>query len=163
MLMQTHVVSNDSTVLLQEHGDVAEIFGGRYVEIRNFCQELAQIHEVKVSVITGEYGLITSPTEISRYEIITDSPQSYNSLEEKYHYVQQLWQESTAVDFTVIFVPKEMMRLILRHPATAQRVICVTHTCFKEEILQRGWYFLERRGARIGRENRKSILKILKE
>ena len=125
--MRVHIVSNDSTVFLKDQGDVSEIFGGRYTEVRNFCKRASLRYEIKISIITGEYGLLTSPHRISRYEKITDSKEEYVKLERKFCYSKKIFEESKSVDVLILFVPKDMTKIILQQGNNDCKLITVTN------------------------------------
>lgn len=159
--MKLHVVSNDSTVFLKNQGDVSEIFGGRYTEVRNFCNRASLMHEVKISVITGEYGVITSPYHICKYKKITDSKEDYVKLEKRFCYSKKIWEESKSSDVLILFVPKDMTEIILQRCNDICKLISVTNFAPKNKIVNPNWYLIERKGARIGKKNENIIFDIL--
>ncbi len=159
--MRVHIVSNDSTVFLKDQGDISEIFGGRYTEVRNFCKRASLRYEIKSSIITGEYGLLTSPHCISRYEKITDSKEEYVKLERKFCYSKKIFEESKSIDVLILFVPKDMTKIILQQGNNDCKLITVTNYIPKYKESNPNWYFIERKGARIGRKNEKIIFEIL--
>ncbi len=159
--MKLHIVSNDSTVFLKDQGDVAEIFGGRYTEVRNFCNRASLMYDVKISVITGEHGLITSPHCINRYEKITNSKEDYIKLEKRFCYSKTVWEESKSTDALILFVPKDMTEIILQRCDTNCKLITVTNFTPKYELINPNWHLIERKGARIGKKNEKIIFEIL--
>lgn len=159
--MKLHVVSNDSTVFLRDQGDVSEIFGGRYTEIRNFCNRASVMYEVKISVISGKYGLITSPHCICKYKKITDSKEDYIRLEKKFCYSRKIWEESESSDVLILFVPKDMTKIILQQCNSNCKVITVTNFAPENDITNPDLYLIKRKGARIGKKNEQIIFEIL--
>ena len=161
-LLKIHVISNDSTVFLSSTGDAAEIFGGRYTEVRTFCKEASEFCEVTVSVICGKYGLVTSPEQISRYGTVTDSKEKYEETEVKYRYSEKIWKLAEHHDITVMFLPKDMMHIVLNNADKNTIVVSAANNCFRQIFSENGWYFFERKGARIGKKNKEEILQLLK-
>ncbi len=159
--MKLHVVSNDSTVFLKDQGDISEIFGGRYTEVRNFCNRASLIYEVKVSIITGEYGLVTSPRCIYKYKKITDSTEDYVKLEKKFCYAKRIWEESKSSDVLILLVPKDMIEIILQQCNSSCKLISVTNFVPRNEIVDPNWHLIRRKGARIGKKNENTIFDIL--
>ena len=158
--MKILVVTNDSTVFRYEEAKAEDMFGGRLTEVRNLKNKISEVCESELSVISGEYGFVRGEEVIKRYVDVPDTLSDYLRTEEKTKFATDVSELTRSFDVTLIFVPKEMMRILMRKELHGM-VIAVTNPEFKEEFRRRGWYHLERRGARIGRENFRTIYGII--
>jgi len=158
--MKILVVTNDSTVFKHEEAKAEEMFGGRLTEVRNLKNRISGVSDVEFSIISGEHGLISGDRTIKRYVDVPDTLSGYLRTQEKTRFSEAISELTRSYDVTLIFVPKEMMRILLKNELQGM-VIAVTNAEFKEEFKRRGWYYLERRGARIGKENFQTIYEII--
>ena len=158
--MRILVVTNDSTVFRYEEAKAEEMFGGRLTEVRNLKNRISDISDPDLSIISGEHGLIPGDRTIKRYVDVPDTISGYLKAEEKTRFSNTISELTKSYDVTLIFVPKEMMRILMRNELHGI-IIAVTNTEFKEEFKRRGWYHLERKGARVGKENFQTIYDII--
>jgi len=155
--MKVLVITNDSAVFRYEEASAEEIFGGRVTEVRNLKRRIYEICETSFGIISGRYGFISGDRAISRYEDVPDSEIEYKRLQERTDFATLIQMVSEHFDATLIFVPKEMMRLIMKEDLKG-RIIASTSLEFREEFKRRGWSFYERRGARVGKDNANRIV-----
>ena len=158
--MRVLVVTNDSTVFKYEDAKAEEMFGGRLTEVRNLKNRISDVSDSDFSIISGEHGLIPGDRMIKRYVDVPDTLSGYLRAEEKTRFSDAISELTKSYDVTLIFVPKEVMRILMRNKLHGM-IIAVTNTEFKEEFKRRGWYYLERKGARVGKENFQTIYEII--
>jgi hypothetical protein len=158
--MKALVITNDSTVFRYEEASAEEMFGGRVTEVRNLKNRLSEICDVSFGMISGKYGFIPGDRVITRYENVPDSAAEYKRLQERTDFSAWISMISERFDAVLIFVPKEMMRLIIEEDVEC-KVISSTSPKFKREFERRGWKFFERKGARVGKKNADDIVKLI--
>lgn len=156
--MKILIITNDSTVFLHRISIAKDMFGGRVTEVRRFSERLSEHHDVTFCIISGEYGLVLENEIIEEYDRVTDNASAYRELQHRMDFITSLNDMSGSFDFVLLFVPKEMMRMILEKGNIECSVIAVTSLEFRDEFDRRGWTFHERRGARIGRKNAETII-----
>ena len=64
-------------------------------------------------------------------------------------------------DRIIVCVPKDMFAII-KDSLPDGKVIAVTNPCYEEECTRRGWTYLHRSGARVGKENAERIREIVR-
>ena len=158
--MRALVITNDSTVFRYDEAKAEEMFGGRLTEVRNLKTDLSKICKSEFAVISGEYGLVPGDKVIKKYSDVPDSLSEYLRTEKETRFSDAISELSKSFEATLIFVPKEMMRIILKRELYGF-VIAVTNSEFQDELKRRGIYYLERKGARVGRENSETICEII--
>ena len=158
--MKVSVITNDSTVSCHEESEAEDMFGGRVTEVRNLKNLISTVCETELFFISGAYGLVPGDTKIKRYSNVPDTRSEYQTTEERTGFAKAVSEVTRSSDITVIFVPKEMMRIIMREELQGM-IISVTNVEFKNEFEKRGFVFLERRGARVGRANARRIREII--
>ena len=155
--MRILVVTNDGTVFLRDHGKAEEMFGGRVTEVIRLKTMLSNEHEVSLAIISGKYGMICGNKTISKYTGAPDTAEGYTELQTRTDYAGELKKMTGSFDATMVFVPKDMMRILIGSCALPKNTVAVTSPEFKDLFEMRGWTFLERRGARIGKDNTERI------
>jgi len=155
--MNILAVTNDGTVFLKEKGKAEEIFGGRVTEVRRLKDSLSNEHNVSMALISGRYGLVSGDEIISRYTDPPDTSEGYAELQHRTDYAGRLKEMSDEFDMTMIFVPKDMMRILIGNGSLPCNTLAVTSPEFKDVFEKNGWIFMERKGARIGKKNAEAI------
>ena len=155
--MKALVITNDSTVFRYKEASAEEMFGGRVTEVRNLKRRVYEICETSFGIVSGKYGFISGDRVISKYDEVPDSEAGYKELQERTDFPAWISMVSEQYDFVLIFVPKEMMRLIMKEDLKG-KIIASTSLEFKEEFQRRGWMFCERKGARVGKKNADGIV-----
>jgi len=158
--MKALVITNDSTVFRYKEASAEEMFGGRVTEVRNLKRRIYEICETSFGIISGKYGFISGDRVITKYEDVPDSEAEYKRLQERTDFPAWISMVSERYDVILIFVPKEMMRMIMNEDIKS-RVIASTSLEFKEEFQRRGWMFYEKKGARVGKKNADDIIELL--
>lgn len=165
------VITNDSAVFLKNGICSAfEMFGGRCQEVKKLVARLdtasftdnpeKKLCQVSFGIVSGRYGYVPADYTVMPYpkEEVMDSPEDYEAVQEKKNYLGMIDYTCKLFDRIVVCVPKHMFKMILdANVLPPGRVIAVTSPDFKEECEKRDWLFLERRGARVGDENAKTI------
>ena len=155
--MRILIVTNDGTVFLKERGSAEEMFGGRVTEVLRLKTSLSEGHDVSLAVISGRYGLISGDETISRYTDVPDSAGGYKELQIRTDYAGRLKMMSGQFDLTLVFVPKDMMHVLIENGSLPENTMAVTGREFMDVFERNGWMFLERNGARIGKKNAEAI------
>lgn len=157
------VITNDSTVFLTDKWVSAfEMFGGRVTEVEKLVCEIEEICNVSFGIITGKFGFIPADYVVMPYDNVPECKEDYLELQERTDYAGKIKQMAGKIfDKIVVCVPKDMFAII-KDSLPDGRVIAVTSKDYEEECSKRGWTFLPRSGARVGNENAKKILEIVK-
>jgi len=164
------VVTNDSTVFLKKGLATAyEMFGGRTTEIKNFVERLdtakkngKNICDVSYGVISSRFGFVPGNFIIARYEEVMSKKEDYERVQEEKDYLGQLNQASRYYDRVIVCVPNGMFEMMLKDNTFQNgKVIAVTCPAFADECRKRGWVFMERKGARLGKGNAERIFRLL--
>ena len=171
---QILIITNDSTVFNGKNKLLSafEMFGGRMTEVKNLVARLdtavddkdKKLCDVSFGVISSHYGFVPGNYMVTGYDKVMETKEDYIEVEEKKHYVEQIAYISRAFDQTILCIPKEMFRLFLEcEDFDNKRIIAVTNPEFQDICKERGWIYLERKGARVGTENANKIEEIVKE
>jgi len=155
--MRILIVTNDGTVFLKDEGKAEEILGGRVREVLDLKRSLSDGHDVSLALISGRYGLISGDRVISQYSNAPDTSAGYAELQTRTDYAGRLKVMSRSFDMTMVFVPKDMMRILIAGGSLPRNTLAVTSPEFIDVFEKNGWKFLERKGARIGNKNAESI------
>lgn len=161
------VITNDSAVFLKKGVSSAfEMFGGRCQEVKNLVARLdtasrtddpsKKLCQVSFGIITSKYGYIPADYTVMAYpaEEVMDSPEDYEEVQKRKNFLGTIDYTCKLFDRIVVCVPKHVMKMIMDYGALPDgRVIAVTSPDLREECEKRDWLFLERRGARVGKEN----------
>lgn len=155
------VITNDSTVFLTERWVSAfEMFGGRVTEVERLVCDLEEICHVSFGMITGGFGFIPADYVVKRYDNVPSCKEDYEELQARTDYAGRIREMANPIfDRIVVCVPKDMFAII-KDSLPDGRVIAVTSPVFEEECGKRGWTFLPRSGARVGKENAERIMEI---
>lgn len=161
------IVTNDSEVFLSKRLEAAgDIFGGRVTEVRDFYKDLdAEFGEkgsgecyVSFGIISTLFGFVPSTYAISYYTYAMSNKEQYEAAQARKDYAGVLEYVSRGYDMVVVCVPKEMFRILVNNNALHDsKTIAVTSKEFEPLCKERNWIFLERKGARIGKENAEKI------
>ncbi|HKM09463.1 MAG TPA: hypothetical protein VJX93_03115 [Candidatus Methanomethylophilaceae archaeon] len=167
------VVTNDSTVALTNKLESAgELYGGRVTEIRDFVKSIekefgnegSNTVDVSFGLITTYFGFVPSTYCITRYAYAMSDKDQYQLTQDKRDYAGTLEFVSRGYDRVLICVPKEMFRILVDNNALHDgKIIAVTTKEFKGLCEERGWTYLERKGARLGKENAEQVRQILRD
>ncbi|MDR3075163.1 MAG: hypothetical protein LBU30_03885 [Candidatus Methanoplasma sp.] len=166
------VITNDSSVFLKKGLATAfEMFGGRIEEIKKLVARLdvaekdgRKMFDVSYGVISTRFGFVPGNYVITNYENVMSKKEDYEAVQKEKDYLGQLNTLSVFFDRIVICVPKDMFAMMLENETFQQgKVIAVTNPVFEEECLKRNWIYLERKGARLGKENAEKIFSILEK
>ncbi|MGE0015045.1 MAG: hypothetical protein AB7S83_02520 [Candidatus Methanomethylophilaceae archaeon] len=161
------IVTNDSEVFLSKKLEAAgDIFGGRVTEVRDFFKDLdAEFGKegngkcnISFGIISTLFGFVPSTYAISCYTYAMSNKEQYEAAQARKDYAGVLEYVSRGFDMVVVCVPKEMFRILLNNNALHDgKVVAVTSKEFEPICRERNWTFLERKGARIGKENAEKI------
>lgn len=157
------VISNDSTVFTTKRWVSAyEMFGGRLTEVKNLVDSLSDMCTVSFGIISGRYGFIPSNYVVMPYDNVPDSKEGYEELQERTDYAGKIrYVSQNFFDRIVVCVPKDMFAII-KDSLPDGRVIAVTNPCYEEECDRRGWTYLPRSGARVGKDNAERIREMVR-
>ena len=155
--MRILMVTNDGTVFLRDHGKAEEMFGGRVTEVIRLKAMLSNEHDVSLAIISGKYGLVCGDEIISKYAGAPDTAEGYAELQTRTDYAGELKKMTGSFDVTMVFVPKDIMRIMIEMKSLPHNTVAVTSPDFRNIFERNGWTFLERRGARVGKENAERI------
>ncbi len=170
--LQVLVVTNDSTVFLKPGlASAFEMFGGRVTEVKELVARLdtaskgdRKMCEVAFGLISAHFGFVPGNYTIAPYDRTMSCRADYEEVQERKDYLSTLGYVASPFDRVVVCVPKDMFAMMLEQDTLPEgKVIAVTSRDFKDECEQRGWTFLERRGARIGRKNSDRIFSMIEE
>lgn len=159
--MRIIVITNDSTVFLHPKARAEDMFGGRVTEVRNLMNGIRGMHETVFGLISGRYGFVTGDTMIESYDDVPERRNEYIGLQERTDYSGAIVDAVKGFDVVMVFVPKDMMRILIQKDALTGNVISCTSPEFKDHFERVGWYFFERRGARIGKGNAERITDLI--
>jgi hypothetical protein len=166
------VVTNDSTIFLKKGLATAfEMFGGRTEEIKRFVARLdtaqkdgRKLCDVSYGIISSRFGFVPGNYVITNYDGVMAGKKDYERVQEEKDYLGQLNQIAMYFDRIVVCVPNDMFAMMLNDETFLQgKVIAVTSKAFEEECTRRNWVFLERKGARLGKENAEKIFKLIEK
>ncbi|MDR0524051.1 MAG: hypothetical protein LBG62_06510 [Candidatus Methanoplasma sp.] len=166
------VVTNDSSVFLRDGiASAFEMFGGRMTEVKNLVARLdsaerggRKLCDVSFGVISSRYGFVPGNFVIMRYAGAMSCREDYERVQSETGYIGRIGEAAAHFDMTVICVPKDMFAMMLDSGALPDgKVVAVADPRFGEECRARGWTLLERRGARVGRENADEIVRMAGE
>jgi hypothetical protein len=166
------VVTNDSTVFLKKGLATAfEMFGGRTEEIKKFVARLdtaqkdgRKICDVSYGVISSRFGFVPGNFVITNYDEVMACKEDYERVQEEKDYLGQLNQIAMYFDRIVLCVPNDMFAMMLQDETFLNgKVIAVTSPAFEVDCIRRDWVFMERKGARLGKENAERIFKLIEK
>jgi hypothetical protein len=166
------VVTNDSAVFLKEGiGSAFEMFGGRMTEVKHLVARLdtAEIDGRKMcdasfGVISSRFGFVPGNYTIMKYDGVMSCKEDYERVQREKDYLGRLNAVAGVFDLIVVCVPKDMMSMIIDGNVLPHgKVAAVTSPELEAKCTERGWTFLERRGARVGRENADRLFGIAEE
>ncbi len=168
------IVTNDSTVFTAKHRLLSafEMFEGRMTEVKNLVARLdtavdgngAKLCDVSFGIITARYGFVPANYMITGYDEVMECREDYERVQAEKQFVEQVSYLTQPFEKVIFCMPKDMFAMFLEADLIRDGVlIAVTSPDFKEECESRGWTFLERRGARVGRENADEIERIIRE
>lgn len=167
------IVTNDSTVFLKRTLSTPwELFGGRVTEVKNLVERLdtavddkgRKLCDVSFGVITTRYGFVPGNYNILPYEDVMSDRKGYEEAEERKQFVEQTSFLTRPFDKVVMCVPNDMFRMFLEKGDIQDgKLIAVTSPEFRDECVRRGWTWLERKGARVGKENADEIERLVRE
>lgn len=146
-------------------GPAGDRLGGRFTEVRNLHDRLSAEHEASLKVISGRYGLIDASDPIVPYHHPVGSKREIDELERRTGFVEDLVRVMKEYECVVFLLPKAFVGVLKERGVfvTDGTVIAVTSRDFKECLDRRpNCLFMERRGARVGRENAGLIRSTLK-
>ena len=164
------VITNDSAVFLKDGLCSAyELFGGRCQEVKYLVRDLDLARKedgqplctVSFGIITSRYGFIPADYTVEKYppETVMSKPEDYEALQAKKDFLGKIYNTTSTFDRIVLCVPRHMMEMILDADILPEgRVIAVTSPALKERVEAKDWMFLERKGARLGNENRDIVM-----
>ena len=168
------VVTNDSTVFLVKNRIATpfELFGGRMTEVKNLVKRLdtavgddgEKLCDLSFGVITTKYGFVPGNYNITSYNHVMSNAEEYRAADEATEFVAKTAYLTRPFDKIIMCVPKDMFRMFLdSNFLEYDKFIMVTSPDFKKECEDRGWTWLERRGARVGDVNADEIERIVRE
>ncbi len=166
------VVTNDSTVFLKEGlASAFDMFGGRVAEIKELVARLdtaskddKKMCEVSYGMISSHFGFVPGNYTIAPYDDVMSCKEDYEVVQSKKDYLGTLEYVAKPFDKIIVCVPKDMFALILKYNILQDgKVIAVTSPTFKKDCEDRGWTFLERKGARLGNENSDKVFKMIED
>ncbi|MCL2296444.1 MAG: hypothetical protein FWC29_05145 [Methanomassiliicoccaceae archaeon] len=164
------IITNDSTVFLKKGLATAfEMFGGRTEEIKKLVARLdtarkdgRKMCDVSYGIISTRFGFVPGNYVITNYDNVMSKKEDYERVQKEKDYLGQLHQISIYFDRIIICVPNDMFAMMLEGETFQQgKIIAVTGKMFEEECSKRNWVFLERKGARLGKDNAEKILKLI--
>ena len=168
------VITNDSTVFLKDGICSAyELFGGRCQEIKNLVRDLdlakkddgKPLCTVSFGIVTSRFGFVPADYTVMKYpaEEVMSTPEDYERVQAAKDFLGKIRYCTTTFDRIVVCVPKHMMEMILDSGCLPRGVvIAVTSPELRERVEANDWMFLERRGARLGNENREAVMDEIK-
>lgn len=166
------VITNDSTVFLESGlASAFDMFGGRVTEVKELVARLdtaskndVKMCEVSYGIISSHFGFVPGNYTIAPYGNIMSCKEDYERVQGLKDYLGKLEYVSKPFDKIVVCVPKDMFALMLKNNTLPNdKVIAVTSLDFKKDCEERGWVFLERRGARVGKENSEKIFRMIED
>ncbi|MFA6804752.1 MAG: hypothetical protein WCQ23_03815 [Candidatus Methanomethylophilaceae archaeon] len=166
------VVTNDSTVFLKDGiASAFEMFGGRMTEVKELVARLdtaskndKKMCDVSFGVISSHFGFVPGNYTVAPYDHVMSCKADYEAVQAKKDYLGKLEYVAKPFDKVVVCVPKDMFAMMLENDTFQDgKVIAVTSPDFKKDCEDRGWTFLERKGARVGKENAEEIFKMIEE
>ena len=164
------VITNDSTVFLKDGICSAyELFGGRCQEVKNLVRDLdlakkedgTPLCTVSFGIISSRYGFIPADYTVMKYpaEEVASTPEMYEDLQLRKDFIGTIFKTTSTFDRIILCLPRHMVEMILDADVLPEgRVIVVTSPALKERVEAKDWMFLERKGARLGNENRDIIM-----
>ncbi len=164
------VITNDSQVFLSDGICSAfELYGGRCQEIKNLVRDLdlgktkdgKPLCAVSFGIVTSRYGFVPADYVVMKYppETVMSTPEDYERVQKEKDYLGMMHKTTSTFDRIIVCVPRHMMEMILDADVLPRgRVIAVTSPALKERVEANDWMFLERRGARLGNENRDRVM-----
>ncbi|MDR0309518.1 MAG: hypothetical protein LBH88_02005 [Candidatus Methanoplasma sp.] len=165
------VLTNDSTVFLKKGLATAfEMFGGRAEEVKKLVARLdtakkdgRKMCDAYYGVISTRFGYVHGDHVITSYSGVMSSREDYERVQKEKDYIGQVKQASIYFDMVIVCVPRDMFAMMLEGDTFLRgKVIAVTCPDFEEECKKRNWIYLERRGARLGKENAEKIFELIK-
>ncbi len=152
------VITNDSTVFTTKRWVSAEeMFGGRLTEVKNLVHSLTEVSNVSFGIISGKYGFIPANYVVMPYDNVPECKEDYEELQERTDYAEKIrYVCQNFFDRIIVCVPKDMFAII-KGSLPDGKVIAVTNACYEAECAERGWTYLPRVGARVGKENAERI------
>jgi hypothetical protein len=166
------VITNDSTVFLKDGlANAFEMFGGRVTEVKELVARLdtaskndKKMCEVSYGLISSHFGFVPGNYTIAPYENTMSCKEDYERVQASKDYLGKLEYVAKPFDKIVVCVPKDMFAMMLEYNTfEKEKVIAVTSLDFRNDCEERGWAFLERKGARIGKENSEKIFRMIED
>ena len=114
------------------------------------------------NVFVGEVYLFAGQSNIAFMLSASNTPkEDYEELQERTDYAEKIrYVCQRFFDKIVVCVPKDMFAII-KDSFPDGKVIAVTNPCYEEECAKRGWVYLPRVGARVGKDNAERIREIV--
>lgn len=158
------VITNDSTVFTTTRWvSAAEMFAGRVTEVKNLVESLTELCTVSFGIISGKYGFIPANYVVMPYDNVPECKEDYEELQERTDYAEKIgYVCQQFFDRIVVCVPKDMFAII-KDSLPDGKVIAVTNPCYEAECASRGWTYLHRSGARVGKDNAERIREIIRD
>jgi len=158
-------MENESTYrrVLSEYIRPARLmFAGMFSEVRVFSDGLKKDHAVKLLIISGRYGLISENEEIIPYQHHISDRKEMERLDLRTGLFDKLIDGVSGSDIAMFFLPGNLLSYLMErgllNNINSTKVIAVTSSRFRDELLDSGHFFLLRRGvARIGKDNAERI------
>lgn len=143
------------------------MFAGMFSEVRVFYDELKELYNADLKIISGRYGLISHDEEILPYEYHLKDLDTIKDLDARTNFFDRLIKETYDSEYLLLFLNKLMLSYLIEkglmeRTSKGTKLIVVGSSAIKDNLLQNDHVFLQRRGvARIGKDNREKIKKII--
>jgi len=144
------------------HVPAEDIFGGRFTEVRNLRDKLAQIVNVDLAVITKEYGMIEGLKPIIPYSGYVSTSNDIIETEKKHRMSEKLRTMIDDYDLVVFCIPRNLLEFFIDQKLFSNRVkiVFITSRDLALRLQQDFFTILPRLGARVGHENALKIMQI---
>lgn len=167
------IVTNDSEVFLSKKLEAAgDLFGGRVTEIKDFVKSMeaefdkegSNTWTISFGIISTLFGFVPSTYCIAQYSYAMSNKEQYQAVQDRKDYAGTLEYVSRGYDKVLVCVPKEMFRIMADNYAFHKgKIIAVTSKEFEGLCKENDWIFLERKGARLGKENAEKVRQIIRD
>ena len=143
------------------------MFSGMFSEVRVFHEELSGLCNAELYIISGRYGLISHDEQILPYEYHLKDLDTVKDLDARTGFLDRLISETSGSEYLMVFLNRLLLSYLLDNRlreriSESTKLIVVGSSAIKDNLLQNGHVFLQRRGvARIGKDNREKIKKII--
>jgi hypothetical protein len=167
------IVTNDSEAFLSKKLEAAgDLFGGRVTEIKDFVKSMESefgkegndTWVVSFGIISTLFGFVPSTYCITQYSYAMNNKEQYQAVQDRKDYAGTLEYVSRGYDKVLVCVPKEMFRIMVDNFAFHKgKIIAVTSKEFEGVCKEYDWVFLERKGARLGKENAEKVRQVIRD